>query len=386
MCPQATRLVRTPTHSICPAWTITNAGIYQVLVWDDSSNVIASAAVQLAVVDVVPFADPTVSNQVVNALGLAPGTTVHLTDLDNLNYLDVDNLGITNISGLQYARNLYSLNLDGDPISDPTPIGWIYTLNSLYMSGCGLQDASFISGLDNLYNLDLSYNSIHEIPDVSALGGTLSWLQLNYNGPFIYYERLASLTNLTSLNIHDDSVPDLAFTAGMTQLNSLDAGGDYQTDPNLNTISDISPLIGKTQMNWLSLSFDQVTNVPIIAAFSNLGSLYLSSNHFGNINFITNMPNLSSFSINNSSVTNVSALTNHTALNWLDISYTLATNLSAVSGLTNLGTLWSGGNHTHTAAYVAALTNLTYLGIESDNLTNLAPLAAAVEFALLDGL
>ena len=33
----------------------TNAGIYQVLVWDDSSNIIASTAVQLAVVDVVPF-------------------------------------------------------------------------------------------------------------------------------------------------------------------------------------------------------------------------------------------------------------------------------------------------------------------------------------------
>src|ERR1039457_1068862 len=126
---------------------------------------------------------------------------------------------------------------------------------------------------------------------MQALGGNLNWLEINYNGPLIYSFRLTSVTNLYSLGLHDDGLPDIAFTAGMTQLQQLDVGADWIEDPNRNYVSNISPLTGKTQMYWLSLTWNQATNVPIVAAFTNLNYLYLSSNHFGNLNFITNLPN-----------------------------------------------------------------------------------------------
>ncbi len=356
-----------------PSVDFSAAGIYQVWVWDDNSNLVVSAPAQLKVVDVVAFADLNLSNQVVSALGFAAGTTVHLTDLDNLTYFHANNQGITNIAGLDCARYLNDVDLGNNAITDASPLGWDFSLQYLYLNTCGLQDASFISGLTNLVNLDLSGNTIHIIPDMQGLAGTLDWLQINYNGPLIYPERLACLTNLVSLGLNDDGLPDIAFTAGMTQLQQLDVGGGYMQDPDLNYVSDISPLNGKP-INWLSLSFDQVTNVPLVAAFSSLASLYLSSNHFDNLNFITNLPNLQQLSINVSTVTNVSTLTNHTLLNYLDVSYTAATDLSAVSGLTNLSTLWAGGNHTHTADFVIALTNVSWLGLEYDNLTDITPL------------
>ena len=352
------------------------AGTYQVLVWDDNSNVVVSDAVQLKVVDVVPFTDPNLSNLVVSTLGFSPGTTVHLTDLDNLNYLYVNGQNITNISGLECARYLNTVDLSNNSINDASPLGWDSTLQNLYLDNCGLQDASFVSSLTNLIELSMNNNTIHSIPDMEGLAETLDWLQINYNGPLIYSFRLSSLTNLYSLGLHDDGLADIAFTAGMWQLQSLDVGGDYMQDPNLNTVSDISPLIGKTQMNWLSLAFDQVTNVPIVVAFTNLYDLYLSSNHFGNLNFITNLPNLQQLSVNESTVTNVAALTNHTLLNWLDVSYTAATNLSAVSGLTNLGTLWAGGNHTAPPVLSPRSPMSSWLGLEWDNLTDLAPVSA----------
>ena len=350
------------------------SGIYQVLVWDDNSNVVVSDAVQLKVVDVVPFTDPNLSNQVVSALGFSPGTTVHLTDLDNLNYLYVNSQNISNISGLECARYLNTVDLGNNPINDASPLGWDSALQALYLNNCGLQDASFISGLTNLYNLDLSGNTIHSIPDMSGLAWNLGWLQINYNGPLIYSFRLSCLTNLYSLGLHDDGLPDIAFTAGMTQLESLDVGGDWLDDGNRNYVSDISPLTGKTQMYWLSLSFDQVTNVPIVVAFTNLSTLYLSSNHFGNLNFITNLPNLNTLAINYSTVTNLDRLTNHTFLGYLDVGYIATTNLSYVRELINLGTLWAGGNHTGTAAFVTNLINLQTLGLDSDGITNLASL------------
>lgn len=354
------------------------SGIYQVLVWDDSSNVVASTAVQLKVVDVVSFTDPGLSNLVVQALanesGFTPGNPIHLTDLDNLSYLYVSYQGITNISGLDCARYLNDIDLSGNPITDPSPLGWITALQYLNLDSCGLNDASFVSGLTNLYQLNLNNNSIHEIPDLQGLGANLGWLEINQNGPLIYSFRLASVTNLYDLGLHDDGLPDIAFTAGMWQLSSLDVGADWIEDPNRNYVSDISPLTGKTAMYWLSLSFDQVTNVPTIAAFSNLTTIYLSSNHFGNLNFITNMPNLNTLAINYSAVTNLAPLTNHTSLGYLDVGYIATTNLSYVSGLINLGTLWAGGNHPGTAAFVTNLINLQTLGLDSDGITNLASL------------
>jgi Leucine-rich repeat (LRR) protein len=360
------------------------SGIYQVLVWDDSSNVVASTAVQLKVVDVVPFTDPSLSNQVVSALGFSPGTTVHLTDLDNLNYLYVNNQGITNISGLECARYLYALDLGNNQISDPSPLGWLYALQYLYLDNCGLQDASFVSSLTNLYQLSMNNNTIHSIPDMQALGGNLNWLEINYNGPLIYAFRLASVTNLYHLGLHDDGLPDIAFTAGMTQLQSLDVGGDWIEDPNRNYVSDISPLTGKTAMNWLSLSFDQVTNVPIVAAFTNVTSLYLSSNHFGNLNFITNMPNLNTLAINYSTVTNLAPLTNHTLLGYLDVGYIATTNLSYVSGLINLSQLWAGGNHAGGAGALSNLTSLQVLGFDQNGVRDLSPLTGLTSLFYLN--
>src|ERR1039457_28819 len=104
------------------------SGVYQVLVSDDSSNVIASTAVQLIVVDVVSFTDPSLSNQVVSALGFSPGTTVHLTDLDNLSGLNLNGQNITNISGLECARFLNYVDLGNNPINDASPLGWDSTL------------------------------------------------------------------------------------------------------------------------------------------------------------------------------------------------------------------------------------------------------------------
>ena len=246
----------------------TAAGFYQVLLTDDSTNTVASALVELKVVDVVSIVDPTLSNLVFQALGLAPGSPIHLTDLDSLNYFNAGAQGITNLAGLECARNLYSLDLNGNPIADPSPLSWLTTLNYLNLNNCGLQDASFVSTLVNLNDLDLGYNQIHSIPVMDQLAMNLQYLYINNNGCLIDFPRLAALTNLINLSLHSDCLPDLSFATHMTQLQYLDVGGDWVDDQYKNTITDISPLTGKTDINWLSLSWDQATNVPLVGAFT----------------------------------------------------------------------------------------------------------------------
>src|SRR5262249_39082596 len=151
---------------------------YQVLLWNDTSNIVASTIAELKVVDVVPFADAGLSNQVFQALGLSPGDQIHLTDLDNLNYLFAGSQGITDLRGLECARNLYELDLSNDAVTNTDSLSWISSLNYLYLNNCDLQDASFVSTLTNLVWLELSGNQIHSIPDFSQVTG-LYWLDIN---------------------------------------------------------------------------------------------------------------------------------------------------------------------------------------------------------------
>jgi len=349
------------------------AGFYQVLLTDDS-NIVASALVELKVVDVVAIVDPILSNQVCQALGLSPGSPIHLTDLDNLNYFSAGSQGITNLAGLECARNLYSLDLNSNPIGDTSALSWLTKLNYLNLYGCGLQDASFVSNLANLNYLDLGNNQIRSIPVMNNLVN-LQYLYLNNNGCLINFPRLAVLTNLINLSLHSDCLPDLSFATGMTHLQYLDVGADWVNDQYKNTITDISPLAGKTDMNWLSLSWNQATNVPLVGAFTNLTRLYLSGNPFQNLTFISNMPGLIELTINYSQVTNVAPLAAHSPLQSLDISYISTTNLAVLAGLTNLQGLTAGGNYAGSASMLSNLTNLNSLSFEWNAVPDASPLA-----------
>ena len=350
------------------------AGFYQVLLTDDSTNTVPSARVELKIVNLVTFVDPVLSNQVYAALSLSPGSPIPLTKLDNLNYLNADNQGITNLAGLECARHLYGLSLNGDQIADTTPLSWLPTLSYLNLDGCGLQDASFVSNMVNLNELDLGNNQIHSIPVMDNLAN-LQYLYLNNNGCLIDFPRLAVLTNLVNLSLHSDCLQDLSFATQMTQLQYLDVGGDWVNDQYKNTITDISPLTGKTSINWLSLSWDQATNVPLVRVFTNMTQLYLSGNPFQDLTIITNMPGLNSLTINYSQVTNVALLAPHSPLTSLDISYISATNLTALAGLTNLQGLTAGGNNAGSAGMLSNLTNLTSLSFELNAVPDASPLA-----------
>src|ERR1035438_2818163 len=92
-----------------------------------ASNCRVALTTFMRAVNLVTFVDPVLSNQVYAALSLSPGSPIPLTKLDNLNYLNADNQGITNLAGLECARHLYGLSLNGDQIADTTPLSWLPT-------------------------------------------------------------------------------------------------------------------------------------------------------------------------------------------------------------------------------------------------------------------
>jgi len=147
------------------------------------------------------------------------------TDMLGLTSLNVTDKGIVRITGLEYAKNLQTLWIRWNYITDLSPL----------------------SGLVNLRMLDAHGNQ--DITDLSPLAG---------------------LTNLQELVIRDNRISVLSPLASLTRL----------TDVHLewNQISDISPLAGLTGMKNLILQCNRISDLAPLLGMHCLVHLNLKSN------------------------------------------------------------------------------------------------------------
>lgn len=87
-------------------------------------------------------------------------------DLDSITILDISGLNIANIQGLQYCRNLISLNASNNIISDISPLEGLVKLQTLNLSNNQIVDVSDLKYLFKngaLTNLNLNSNFITNI-------------------------------------------------------------------------------------------------------------------------------------------------------------------------------------------------------------------------------
>lgn len=143
------------------------------------------------------------------------------TDMLELVSLDANSRPITNLTGLGYAANLWSLNLMHIHNSDFSVLAFLTELEVLNLRWNEISDLSFLAGLDQLMTLELGHN---EIRDISALSG---------------------LTHLHTLGLDENQIRDVSPLSGLTELSTLDLED--------NDITDISPLRALTSLHSLEL-------------------------------------------------------------------------------------------------------------------------------------
>ncbi len=170
---------------------------------------------------------------------------------------------VRDLTGLEHATQLTTLDLSSNQISDITPVGSLTRLTELDLSSNQISDITPVGSLTRLTELDLSSNQISDIT------------------PF------ARLTQLTELNLNDNQIRDVSALARLTQLTELYLRGNQITDTSPltqltqlteltlwdNQISDISPLIELPSLRWLSLTSNQINDVTPLTTFASLGSL-----------------------------------------------------------------------------------------------------------------
>ena len=179
-------------------------------------------------------------------------TKVSITEdqMQSLTCLKAPNKGIIDLTGLEHARNLKTLDLGCGQVGSTVnrnsircifPLKDLSKLNNLSLERNALEDLSPLAGLKGIEWLNLWGNLIEYIEplaDLTQLKGL--WLQGNRISDI---SPLKNLTCLTELMLHDNRISNLSSLSNLTKLKKLEL--------DTNSLSGLSCLGTLNNWNWL---------------------------------------------------------------------------------------------------------------------------------------
>ena len=211
--------------------------------YDGQTGTVALKINPAASLDAVNIPDAKLEGAIRDALG-KPSGDITRADMESLTYVFTFELGISDLSGLEYATRLTDLNLDFNQISDLSPLAGLTGLARLWLNGNQVSDLSPLARLTGLRYLDLGGTQVSNLWPVARLKG-LTWLSL-FGAQVSDLSPVAGMTGLKQLYLCNNQISDLSPLAELTGLRELNLSQ--------NQISDVSPLAGLTGLNELCLT------------------------------------------------------------------------------------------------------------------------------------
>ncbi len=255
---------------------------------------------------------PDLAAAIRKTFNLNPNVPITQLDMVSLTRLDAVNFQITDLTGIEHAISISSLNLAANRINDLTPLAKLTNLDWLRLDENQISDITPLAGLTNLSHLYLNGN---QISDITPLAGLTNLSHLYLNGNQISdITPLAGLTNLSHLYLDRNQISDITPLAGLTNLSHLYLNG--------NQISDITPLAGLTNLDKLRLTGNQIKDITPLGALKRLRILYLMNNQISDITPLLGLTQLGGLFLDGNQISDVSPL----------------------AGLINVGTLRLQGN------------------------------------------
>ena len=201
----------------------------------------------------------------------------------------------------------------------------------------------------------------------SALGKT--------SGVTITMSDMARLAHLDAQNANISDLTGLQFATNLTELLLGAVWVEGQGWSNSNTISDLSPLLGLTNLTRLELRGNTITDISPLVGLTNLIQLSVEDNSITDISQLSGLTSLTELELFGNSITDISPLSGLTNLTWLQLFGNNIRDLTPLSGLTNLTRLALSSNGITDISPLSSLTNLKILGLANNNISNLSPIA-----------
>lgn len=260
-------------------------------------------------------------------LGVPSGDITDL-QMESLLELDVGNLDIADLQGLQHATNLYDLDLGNNLLGDDGNL-------------------QLLAQLTNLRDLDLTGNAMTIVPDLTAL------------------------TALVSLRLIDNPITSLSPLSGLTSLTDLEFG--------LCDVSDLTPLQGLTSLRSLYFQDCNVTSLAPLGALTSLESLQVAHCAVSSLDVVAQLPQLLHLGVNAAEISDLTPLADRTQLVDLALSGNGISDLTPLANLTNLTILQVGSNQIRDVSPIAGLTGLESLQIGWNPIVDISPLSGLTE-------
>ncbi len=183
----------------------------------------------------------------------------------------------------------------------------------------------------------------------------------------------AEMATLTRLEAPDANIRDLTGLEFATRLANLHLGRVEFS--NSNSISNITPLSGLTNLDTLDLSYNIISDVSTLSGLTNLTYLNLRSNEISDVSVVSNLTNLTTLWLYSNSISDVSALSGLTSLEQLYLHDNSISDVSPLSGLTNLEVLWLDNNNISDISPLSGLTNLESLDLHNNSISDVSALS-----------
>lgn len=221
-----------------------------------------------------------------------------------IQFLDLDKQGISDLSGLEYFTGLERLKLQDNQIQDLKPLQNLTHLTELWLRKNKVTDLTPLQGLTELKTLLLTDNLIEDLEPIEGLN-KLQMLDLRDN-QIDDLTPLKDLHNLTTLDVSDNGFGDLTALEGLSKLQYLQANDNdllelpdfknltelYDLRLDNNRITDLTQLKGLAKLNYISLSNNQVSDLTPLQDLKTLTGVWITNNQLADLTPLEKLPKL----------------------------------------------------------------------------------------------
>ncbi len=217
-----------------------------------------------------------------------------------------------------------------------------------------------------IYDRDLMLSDVWEVTTVSLYGCD----------DLKNIAALGELTNITYLSLTNNNISDISALKNLVNLNELYLG--------LNDVTDISPLENLINLKILDLGTNEITDISILEELCNLEDLDLFGNPIDDFSVLASLTKLKKLGLQITGISNIEPLSGLISLETLVLTDNNVSDLEPLSYLYNLKWLYLGGNEITDVSALGELTNLVYLNLSSNYVTDVSPLAGLTNLGTLD--
>ncbi len=207
----------------------------------------------------------------------------NIRELKDITFLRISNCKLKEIAKGDYLHKIEELCLDGNQISDLTPLRGLVNLKNLSMWSNRISDLTPLSTLVQLNSLNLGGNQLTDITVLSKL--------TNLKELYLWHNQLPDLTPLSNLSnlkylfLSNNQITDLTPLSNLINLETLDLSD--------NQISDLTPLSNLINLEYLNLGDNQISDLTPLSILINLTNLCVDRNQSTDLNPLVKLINLS---------------------------------------------------------------------------------------------